>query len=247
MFCCDPCLFFSSCAVVCISVRRVLFEVFNFLFFFVLYLSCRLGIGECALGRDIHRCSPWRCDGGAENNASAPRMQYRSTCDSDESKLSRPHNSSHLLLFQTRHKVGSFFPWAMRSMTLTTMWEVTMFSHLSWDTARRPWLLCKFVHTWYCRVSLPRAPRIEASSLELALRTETLQVEAKSSWSIAMGSDHRCVMATFTISTPNMRSHCKTKRGQHDTTKKEGREHTDKNIGVEKPELEKRYQEVIEK
>ena len=37
------------------------------------------------------------------------------------------------------------------------------------------------------------------------------------------------------------------KKGQLDTTKDEGREQTDKNIGAENPELEKRYQEVIQK
>ena len=43
-------------------------------------------------------------------------------------------------------------------------------------------------------------------------------------------------------------SHCKTKKkGKLGTTKHEGRDQTDRNIGVEKPELGKRYQEVIEK
>ena len=58
---------------------------------------------------------------------------------------------------------------------------------------------------------------------------------------IHMGSDHRCVMATFMITTPEKTSHCKTKKGKLDTTKDEGRDQTEKNIGVEKPELEKRY------
>ena len=43
-------------------------------------------------------------------------------------------------------------------------------------------------------------------------------------------------------------SHCKTKKKEKlNTTKREGRDQTEKNIGVEKPEQEKRYQEIIEK
>ena len=65
---------------------------------------------------------------------------------------------------------------------------------------------------------------------------------------IHMGSDHRCVMATFMITAPEKSSHCKTKKkGKLDTTTHEGRNQTEKNIGVEKPELENIYQEVIEK
>ena len=37
------------------------------------------------------------------------------------------------------------------------------------------------------------------------------------------------------------------KKGLVDTTKNEGREQTDKNIEVEKPDLERRYQVYIEK
>ena len=62
---------------------------------------------------------------------------------------------------------------------------------------------------------------------------------------IHMGSDHRCVMVTFTITSPGKSSHCKTIEGKHDMTKHEGRDQTGKNIEVEKPE--KRYQEIIEK
>ena len=36
--------------------------------------------------------------------------------------------------------------------------------------------------------------------------------DAEANDMIHKGSDHRCVMATFMISTPNMRSHCKTKK-----------------------------------
>ena len=61
---------------------------------------------------------------------------------------------------------------------------------------------------------------------------------------IHMGSDHRCVMATFMIITPEKSCHCKTEKRKLDTTKHERRDQTEK---VEKPELEKRYQEVIGK
>ena len=63
---------------------------------------------------------------------------------------------------------------------------------------------------------------------------------------INMGSDHRCVMATFTITTPGKSSHYKTIEGKHDIIKREGRDQTGKNVEVEKPELEKRYQEFID-
>ena len=63
---------------------------------------------------------------------------------------------------------------------------------------------------------------------------------------IHMGSDHRCVMATFTVTTPGKSSHYRTIKGNHDIIKHEGRDQTGKNIEVENTELEKRYQEIIE-
>ena len=54
-------------------------------------------------------------------------------------------------------------------------------------------------------------------------------------------------MATFTITTLGKCSHYKTTKGKHDIIKHEGRNQTEKNIEVEKLELEKRYQEIIEK
>ena len=45
---------------------------------------------------------------------------------------------------------------------------------------------------------------------------------------IHMGRDHRCVMATFTITTPEKSGHCVTKKGKHDTIKHEGRDQTEK-------------------
>ena len=60
-----------------------------------------------------------------------------------------------------------------------------------------------------------------------------MQKDAEANDMIHMGIDHRCVMATFMIITPNKSSCCKTK-GKLDTTKIEGRDKTDNNIGVEK-------------
>ena len=70
--------------------------------------------------------------------------------------------------------------------------------------------------------------------------------DAEANDMIHMGSGHRCVMATFTITTLGKSSRCKTKE-KFDTTRHEGRDQTDRNIGVENPELEKRYQAVNEK
>ena len=71
--------------------------------------------------------------------------------------------------------------------------------------------------------------------------------DAEANDMIHMGSDHRCVMATFTITTPGKSSHYKTIKGKRVKTKHEGRDQTGKNIEVEEAELEERYREVIEK
>ena len=70
--------------------------------------------------------------------------------------------------------------------------------------------------------------------------------DAEANDMIFMGSDHRCVMATFMVTTPKKDGH----RGMKDKlvkTKHDRRDQTEKNIGDEKPELENRYQEIIEK
>ena len=71
--------------------------------------------------------------------------------------------------------------------------------------------------------------------------------DAEANDMIHMGSGHRCVMATFTITTPGKSNHHKTLKGNHDIIKHDGRDQKGKNIEVEKRELEKRYQEIIEK
>ena len=48
--------------------------------------------------------------------------------------------------------------------------------------------------------------------------------DAEANDMIHMGSDHRCVMATFTITTSGTSSHYKTSKGKHDTIKQEGKE-----------------------
>ena len=63
---------------------------------------------------------------------------------------------------------------------------------------------------------------------------------------IHMGSDHRCVMATFTITTLGKHIHYKNTRRKHDMIEYEERDQS-KKIEVGKLELEKRYQEIIEK
>ena len=71
--------------------------------------------------------------------------------------------------------------------------------------------------------------------------------DAEANDMIHVGSDHRCVMATFTITTLGKSSHYKTFEGKLETTKIGERDQIEGNIGVEKPELGKRYQEIIEK
>ena len=70
--------------------------------------------------------------------------------------------------------------------------------------------------------------------------------DAEANDMIHMGSDHRCVMATLTITMPGKNNHYKNTEGKHDMIKHGRRDQAGKNIEVEKPELEKRYQEIIE-
>ena len=51
---------------------------------------------------------------------------------------------------------------------------------------------------------------------------------------IHMGSDHRCVMATFAITMPGRNKHYKNIEGKHDMIKRERSDHTGKNIEVQK-------------
>ena len=69
--------------------------------------------------------------------------------------------------------------------------------------------------------------------------------DAEANDKIHVCSDHRCVTATFTITTPKRDGHRKIKKGKIDTTKHEGRDQIEKHIGGEQTVLEKRYQEII--
>ena len=70
--------------------------------------------------------------------------------------------------------------------------------------------------------------------------------DAEANDMILMGSDHRCVMATFMITNLKKDGHREMK-DKLETTKHDRRDQTEKNTGDEKPELENRYQEIIEK
>ena len=63
--------------------------------------------------------------------------------------------------------------------------------------------------------------------------------DAEANDMIHMGSDHRCVMATFTITMPGKNIHCKNTRRKHDMIEYEERDQAKKNIEAVKPELEK--------
>ena len=62
--------------------------------------------------------------------------------------------------------------------------------------------------------------------------------DAEANDMIHMGSDHRCVMATFTITMPEKNIHTKNTRKQ-DTNEHDKREQAEQNIEAVKPELEK--------
>ena len=62
---------------------------------------------------------------------------------------------------------------------------------------------------------------------------------------IHMGSDHRCVMATFMITMLGKNIHTKNKKKKQDTIGYDERDQVEK-ISIEMPELEKRYQEVVD-
>ena len=61
---------------------------------------------------------------------------------------------------------------------------------------------------------------------------------------IHMGSDHRCVMATFLINMPEKKINDRRGNTKHETTMHVEHEEKAKNI-IEMSELEKRYQDII--
>ena len=58
---------------------------------------------------------------------------------------------------------------------------------------------------------------------------------------IHMGSDHRCIMATFLISTPKKNTHDRREDQKRRPTVNIEQIKKDKNINIENPELEERY------
>ena len=70
--------------------------------------------------------------------------------------------------------------------------------------------------------------------------------DAEANDMIHMGSDHRCVMATFLINMSGKDTHAKNIKKKHDTIGYAEHEHSGKNIIVEMSELEKRYQEIVD-
>ena len=70
--------------------------------------------------------------------------------------------------------------------------------------------------------------------------------DAEANHMIHMGSDHRCVMATFTINVHERNIHIKNTR-KHDTMEHDEREQAEQNIEAVKPELEKNTKRPLRK
>ena len=62
--------------------------------------------------------------------------------------------------------------------------------------------------------------------------------DAEANDMIHMGSDHRCIMATFLINTPG--------KNTHETIGYVEHVQKEKNINIEMTELEERYQEIVD-
>ena len=69
--------------------------------------------------------------------------------------------------------------------------------------------------------------------------------DAEANDMIHMGSDHRCIMATFLISTPEKNTHDRREDKKRRPTVNIEQTKKDKNINIENPELEERYQDII--
>ena len=69
--------------------------------------------------------------------------------------------------------------------------------------------------------------------------------DAEANDMIHMGSDHRCVMATFLITVLGKDIHTKNKKKKHDTIGYDEHEQAEKNIKIEMPELEKRSKKSL--
>ena len=69
--------------------------------------------------------------------------------------------------------------------------------------------------------------------------------DAEANDMIHMGSDHRCVMATFLINMPDKKTNVRRGNKKHETTVYVEHEEKAKNTNIEMSELEKRYQDII--
>ena len=69
--------------------------------------------------------------------------------------------------------------------------------------------------------------------------------DAEANDMIHMGSDHRCVMATFLINMAEKKTNVRRGNKKHETTVYVEHEEKAKNTNIEMSELEKRYQDII--
>ena len=63
---------------------------------------------------------------------------------------------------------------------------------------------------------------------------------------IHMGSDHRCIMATFLINTPGKNTHVRRETKEHETIGYVQHVQKEKKTNIEMTELEERYQEIVD-
>ena len=70
--------------------------------------------------------------------------------------------------------------------------------------------------------------------------------DAETNDMIHMGSDHRCIMTTFLINTPEKIRHVRRENKKHETIVYVGHKKKAKNTNIEVSELEKRYQEIVD-
>ena len=70
--------------------------------------------------------------------------------------------------------------------------------------------------------------------------------DAEANDMIHMGSDHRCIMATFLINTPGKNTHARRENKKHETIGYVEHVQNEKNTNIEMTELEERYQEIVD-
>ena len=70
--------------------------------------------------------------------------------------------------------------------------------------------------------------------------------DAEANDMIHMGSDHRCIMATFLINTPGKNTHARREYKKHETIRYVEHEQKAKNTNIEMSELEERYQVIVD-